>query len=73
MYEYIDTYIHVFYILADFDKAFVSIDPPDDIEYPYALNANEGIDQLFDFSSDAYGTDNCEWRDAGKKSGEGCL
>ncbi|EDW13660.2 transcription factor E2f1 [Drosophila mojavensis] len=57
----------------DFDKAFVSIDPPDDIEYPYALNANEGIDQLFDFSSDAYGTDNCEWRDAGKKSGEGCL
>ncbi|KAM8705648.1 hypothetical protein ACLKA7_010021 [Drosophila subpalustris] len=37
------------------NEAFVPIDPPDDDEYPYALNANEGIDRLFDFSSDAYG------------------
>ncbi|EDV93742.1 transcription factor E2f1 [Drosophila grimshawi] len=37
------------------NEAFVSIDPPDDNDYPYALNANEGIDRLFDFSSDAYG------------------
>lgn len=54
----LSTYMNIFtyiYILADFDKAFVSIDPPDDNEYPYALNANEGIDRLFDFSSDAYG------------------
>ncbi|XP_017007507.3 transcription factor E2f1 [Drosophila takahashii] len=37
------------------DIAFVSINPPDDNDYPYALNANEGIDRLFDFGSDAYG------------------
>ncbi|XP_034488692.1 transcription factor E2f1 [Drosophila innubila] len=37
------------------NEAFVPIDPPDDNDYPYALNANEGIDRLFDFSSDAYG------------------
>ncbi|ALC45657.1 E2f, partial [Drosophila busckii] len=37
------------------NDAFVSIDPPDDNDYPYALNANEGIDRLFDFSTDAYG------------------
>ncbi|XP_044313160.1 transcription factor E2f1 [Drosophila rhopaloa] len=37
------------------DIAFVSINPPDDIDYPYALNANEGIDRLFGFSSDGYG------------------
>nr|XP_036672563.1 transcription factor E2f1 isoform X2 [Drosophila suzukii] len=34
--------------------AFVSINPPDDNDYPYALNANEGIDRLFDFGSDGY-------------------
>ncbi|XP_017057041.1 transcription factor E2f1 [Drosophila ficusphila] len=38
------------------DIAFVSINPPDDNDYPYALNANEGIDRLFDFGSDAYGS-----------------
>ncbi|XP_060650975.1 transcription factor E2f1 [Drosophila nasuta] len=37
------------------NDAFVPIVPPDDNEYPYALNANEGIDRLFDFSSDAFG------------------
>ncbi|KAH8330411.1 hypothetical protein KR067_002233 [Drosophila pandora] len=37
------------------DMAFVSINPPDDNDYPYALNAHEGIDRLFDFGSDAYG------------------
>ncbi|KAH8243533.1 hypothetical protein KR032_008317 [Drosophila birchii] len=37
------------------DIAFVSINPPDDNDYPYALNAHEGIDRLFDFGSDAYG------------------
>ncbi|XP_017119697.1 transcription factor E2f1 [Drosophila elegans] len=37
------------------DIAFVSINPPDDNDYPYALNANEGIDRLFDFGSDGYG------------------
>ncbi|XP_017103311.2 transcription factor E2f1 [Drosophila bipectinata] len=37
------------------DMAFVSINPPDDNDYPYALNAHEGIDRLFDFGSEAYG------------------
>ncbi|XP_022216413.2 transcription factor E2f1 [Drosophila obscura] len=36
------------------DMAFVSINPPDDNEYPYALNANEGIDRLFDFGPEPY-------------------
>ncbi|SPP83899.1 blast:Transcription factor E2f [Drosophila guanche] len=36
------------------DMAFVSINPPDDNDYPYALNANEGIDRLFDFGSEPY-------------------
>ncbi|XP_030373468.1 transcription factor E2f1 [Scaptodrosophila lebanonensis] len=35
------------------DMAFVSINPPDDIDYQYALNANEGLDRLFDFGSDS--------------------
>ncbi|XP_016960464.1 transcription factor E2f1 isoform X2 [Drosophila biarmipes] len=33
---------------------FVCINPPDDNDYPYALNANEGIDRLFGFGSDGY-------------------
>ncbi|XP_068158009.1 transcription factor E2f1 [Drosophila tropicalis] len=36
-------------------NTFVSINPPDDNDYPYALNANEGIDRLFDFETHAYG------------------
>lgn len=45
------------FLFTDFanDMAFVSINPPDDNDYPYALNAHEGIDRLFDFGSDAYG------------------
>ncbi|EDW81455.2 uncharacterized protein Dwil_GK12076 [Drosophila willistoni] len=36
-------------------NTFVSINPPDDNDYPYALNANEGIDRLFDFETHNYG------------------
>lgn len=45
------------FAFADFNNdAFVSIDPPGDNDYPYALNDEEGIDRLFDFSDDTYGS-----------------